>query len=582
MKQAATLFFDRFSLDVESRRLWSDTGEVLLPPKAIDLLIYLAQRPGQIVSRDQIMEALWQDTFTEDHALSVQIAELRKALQDDSKSPKYIETRHRRGYRFIAEVREAGDKAEAFGALAGVGHITKTERAVRGGGGQLLAGLSGTPETLYARSGDVNIAYQVVGEGPIDLVFVMGWVSHLEYFWREPSFARFLRRLASFSRLILFDKRGTGMSDRVLVSELPTLEQRMDDLRAVMQAIGSERAVLCGVSEGGPMSALFAATYPEKTAALVMFGTYARRLRDIDYPWGPTREERDRYCREIEEHWGGPVGVEERAPSMAFDRGFRDWWATYLRMGASPGAAVALTRMNAEIDVRRVLPTIRCPTLVIHRSADRCLLLEEGRYVANLIPGARFVELPGEDHLPFVGDQDSVLDEIEQFLTVVRGHAQPETVLVTVLFADLSEALGQSEGERFLADVQNQIEWFRGRGMDLTTGRPLATFDGPARAIRCATAICGMGLRRRLAIRTGVHTGECSCVAGKPLQGHALEIGRVLLEMAGPGEVLVTSTVHDLVAGSGLHLTERGRLTMENTGDCWPVFRVLPSQLDPA
>ena len=260
------------------------------------------------------------------------------------------------------------------------------------------------PETMYARSGEVNIAYQVVGDAPLDLVFVMGWVSHMEYFWREPSFARFLRRLASFSRLILFDKRGTGLSDRVPVNRLPTLEQRMEDVRAVLDAVGSERAALCGVSEGGPMCSLFAATYPEKTSALVMLGTYAKRVRGEDYPWAPTPEERRHFFEEIRRDWGGPVGLEARAPSVARDPRFREWWATYLRMGASPGAALALTQMNAEIDVRQVLPSVRVPTLVIHRAEDQCLKVEEGRYVAARIPGARYVELPGRDHLPFVGD----------------------------------------------------------------------------------------------------------------------------------------------------------------------------------
>ncbi len=238
----------------------------------------------------------------------------------------------------------------------------------------------------YARSGEVNIAYQVIGDGPLDLVFVMGWVSHLEYFWNEPSFARFLRRLASFGRLILFDKRGTGLSDAVPVAELPTLDERLDDLRAVMDAAGSSRAVLVGVSEGGPLCSLFAATYPEKTEALIMFGSYARRMRDADYPWGPTREERDAFLETIVREWGGPVGLDTRGPSRLDDPAFREWWASYLRMGASPGAAVALTRMNAEIDVRDLLPSIQVPTLVLHRTGDQCLKVEEGRYLASRIP----------------------------------------------------------------------------------------------------------------------------------------------------------------------------------------------------
>ena len=272
----------------------------------------------------------------------------------------------------------------------------------------------------YAQSGEVNIAWQTIGEGPIDIVFVMGWVSHLDWFWKDPSFAKFLKQLAVFSRVILFDKRGTGLSDRVPVDQLPDLETRMDDVRAVMEAAGSEKAVLCGVSEGGPLCALFAATHPSETSGLVMLGSYARRLWAEDYPWGPTAEQRDKFLQIISRDWGGPVGIEERAPSMASDPEFRSWWANYLRMGASPGAAVALTKMNAEIDVRPILPTIQVPTLVVHRSEDRCLLVEEGRHLAERIPGAKFVELPGDDHLPFVGDAKSIVDEIEHFLTQMR------------------------------------------------------------------------------------------------------------------------------------------------------------------
>jgi pimeloyl-ACP methyl ester carboxylesterase len=256
----------------------------------------------------------------------------------------------------------------------------------------------------------------------------MGWVSHLDYFWTEPSFARFLRRLASFSRVILFDKRGTGLSDRVPLNELPTLEQRMDDVRAVMDAAGSKRALLCGVSEGGTLSAMFAATYPERTTGLVMIGAYAKGIRDADYRWGLTEEQRDQFLDRIRREWGEPVGLEERAPSMASVAGFRQWWAAYLRTAASPGAAVTLARMNSEADIRGILPAIRVPTLVIHRTGDQCLRVEEGRYVASRIPGAKFVELPGIDHLPFVGDQDTILDAVEEFLTAARYSVQREPV----------------------------------------------------------------------------------------------------------------------------------------------------------
>jgi pimeloyl-ACP methyl ester carboxylesterase len=388
------LHFGDFRLDASGGRLYQDAAVRPLTPKAFGVLQHLATNPGRLVSKQELLEAVWPGVFVGDAVLKVAIREIRRTLGDDSHAPRFIETAHRRGYRFVAEV-TTRDETRAGAA----------------------------PRVHYARSGSVNIAYQVVGAGPIDLVFVMGWVSHLEYFWNEPSFAGFLSRLAGSSRLILFDKRGTGLSDAVPVAQLPSLDQRLDDLRAVMDAAGSARAVLLGVSEGGPLCTLFAARYPEKTAGLIMIGSYARRLRDADYPWGPTREERDAFCDALVEQWGGPVGIEDRAPSRAGDPAFREWWASYLRMGASPGAAVALTRMNADVDVRDILPSVRVPTLVLHRTGDRCLKVEEGRYLASHIPGATFVELPGDDHLPFVGDQDALIAQIENFLK--REAPQP-------------------------------------------------------------------------------------------------------------------------------------------------------------
>ncbi|HJW96317.1 MAG TPA: alpha/beta fold hydrolase [Thermoanaerobaculia bacterium] len=424
--------------------------------------------------------------------------------------------------------------------------------------GELRPATFETPQTLYARSGDVNIAYQVVGSGPLDLVFVMGWITHLEYFWQEPSFARFLRRLASFSRLILIDKRGTGLSDRVPLHQLPTLEQRMDDVRAVMEAVGSPRAALCGISEGGPMCSLFAATYPERTSALVMIGTYAKRIRSDDYPWGPTAEQREAFFELMQREWGGPVGLNERAPSKANDPAFREWWAKYLRMGASPGAAVALTRMNAEIDVRHVLPTIRVPSLIIHRSGDLCLKVEEGRYVASRIPKAKYVELPGNDHLPFVGDQDAIVDEVEEFLTGVRQHSAPDRVLATILHVQC-----RASSQLASASIDRELAWFRGRLIELDANTLQAAFDGPARAVRCASAICKL----IDGAAAGVHTGECDLV-GDSFGGPPLETGAAIASRANAGEVLVSRTVRDLVAGSGIAFEEDGEL------DEWRLYRV--------
>jgi pimeloyl-ACP methyl ester carboxylesterase len=389
MSADRVLAFAEFRLDPVSGHLYRRNEPVPLAPKAFALLEFLASKAGRLTSKEELLAALWPGVFVGDAVLKGTIREVRKALGDDSHTPRFIETAHRRGYRFIA-------------------HVTVIDAAA--------STTAATPRVSYARSGNVNIAYQVVGNGPIDIVFVMGWVSHLEYFWNEPSFASFLTRLSSVSRLILFDKRGTGLSDPVPISELPALDQRIEDVQCVMDAVGSRRAVLMGVSEGGPLCALFAARHPEMTAGLIMIGSYARRLRAVDYPWGPTADERDQFCETIIREWGGPVGIDDRAPSRALDPEFRAWWAAYLRMGASPGAAVALTKMNADVDIRDELPKIAVPSLVIHRTGDRLLKIEEGRYLAEHIPGAQMVELPGDDHLPFVGDQLAMVAAIDQFL----------------------------------------------------------------------------------------------------------------------------------------------------------------------
>ncbi|HKS10101.1 MAG TPA: alpha/beta fold hydrolase [Pyrinomonadaceae bacterium] len=559
MKRLESRFysFGVFRVDPVERLLFKEDREVALTPKVFDTLLVLLENCSHVLTKQELMRKVWADSFVEENNLAQNISTLRKALGGD-----YIQTVPKRGYRFVGDVRTSEQVKSRV-----VPEQTDEEK------------IFNIPETMYARSGDVNIAYQVIGDAPLDLVFVMGWVSHLEYFWREPNFARFLLRLASFSRLILFDKRGTGLSDRVPINQLPTLEQRMDDVRAVMNAVGSERAALCGVSEGGPMCSLFAATYPEKTLALAMIGTYAKRIRDAEYPWGPTQEQREQFFDVMREQWGGPVGIDERAPSLANDPKFRDWWATYLRMGASPGAAVALTQMNAEIDVRNVLPSIRVPSLVIHRSEDQCLKVEEGRFVAERIPGAKFVELPGNDHLPFVGDQDAILDEMEEFLTGVRHAHEPDTVLATVLFtriAGTNNQLRLSNWEELLrrlrAHIAKEIEWFRGREVDMVGDRPLAIFDGPARAIRCALAITEYASRLGVETRAGLHTGECEIVDGK-VAGTAAEIGECVANEAEAGEVLVSGTVKDLVAGSGIKFEDRGIRVMSHCGE-WRLFAV--------
>jgi pimeloyl-ACP methyl ester carboxylesterase len=437
------------------------------------------------------------------------------------------------------------------------------------------------PETRYAKSGDLNIAYQVVGDGPFDLVYVPGWISNIELMWEDPDQAHLLRRLASFSRLILFDKRGTGLSDPVPLDRLPTLEERMDDVRAVMDAAGSDSAALFGFSEGGLMSVLFTATYPERTPALVVYGIFAKRIWSADYPWAPTPEARRREFEALERNWATRMDLDQLVPSA--DEAFKRRLATYFRRSASPGAAVALLRMNTEIDVRDVLPSIQVPTLVLHRTDDLDVKVEEGRWIAEQIPGAKYVELPGDEHTVWAGDVDALVDEVEEFLTGVRRGPEPERVLSTVLFTDI---VGSTERAAQLGDrgwsglveqhharVRRELEQWRGREVDTAGDGFLAAFDGPGRGIRAGCAIRDSVRPLGLEIRAGLHTGECQ-VAGDKVRGIAVHTGARIAAVAAAGEVLVSSTVKDLVAGSGIVFEDRGLRELKGVGE-WRLYAVV-------
>jgi pimeloyl-ACP methyl ester carboxylesterase len=435
------------------------------------------------------------------------------------------------------------------------------------------------PETRYASSGGVNIAYQVLGTGPHDLVFVLGWVSNIEGAWEQAALARFLTHLSSFSRLILFDKRGTGLSDRV--TEMPSLEVRMDDVRAVMDAADSDRAALFGLSEGGPMCALFSATYPDRTSALIMAGSYARRTRAPDYPWGPTKEEYDAWIDQMRRDWGKPFGLDARAPSMAHDQRFRDWWSHYLRISASPSAVVTLTRMNGEIDVRHVLPTIRVPTLILHCAGDRAIDIGGSRYMAQQIPQAKLIELPGSDHFPWLTNADVVLGEIEEFLTGTRHAPEPDRVLATVLFTDIVDStkraaeMGDPSWHRLLDEHDRTAHWivekYRGSLVRTTGDGILATFDGPGRAIRCALDFETAATQIGLSLRAGLHTGEVER-RDRDIGGVAVHAAARVMALSGPGEVLVSRVVTDLVAGAGLKFSERGSYELKGLPGRWDLF----------
>ncbi len=443
------------------------------------------------------------------------------------------------------------------------------------------------PETKYAKIDDVHIAYQIFGSGSIPVVVAPGWTSHIEYAWEEPSYAHFLERLGSFARVAWFDKRGTGLSDKV--KDLPTLEQRMDDIRAVMQAVGFEKAAVFGISEGGSMCALFAATYPQRTTALILYGAFAKRLWSEDYPWAPTLEEREKWIESLESGWGGPVEISDLAPSVAHEEHFVKWFTTYGRLSASPSAAVALARMNTYIDIRNVLPSIHVPTLVMHRRGDRDSSVENGKYLSQNIPGAKFVELEGEDHIPWVGDSNAIVDQIEEFLTGMRSENSSdlnERVLATILLTDI---VGSTEKANQLGDkgwkslitkhneiIRKELERFNGREIKSTGDGFLLTFDGPARAIKCACSVRDR-IRSQLgiSIRAGIHTGECELIGENDIGGMAVHIASRVESFAKQDEVLVSNTVKDLVSGSGIKFSDLGLHTLKGIPEQWRLLKVL-------
>jgi pimeloyl-ACP methyl ester carboxylesterase/class 3 adenylate cyclase len=440
------------------------------------------------------------------------------------------------------------------------------------------------PPTKYARSGDTSIAYQVVGDGPIDLVIVLGFATHLELQWESPPFARFFERIGTFSRLIVFDKRGTGLSDPV--TEAPTLEERIDDVRAVMDAAGSERAALFGVSEGGPMSVLFAATHPDRVTALVLHGAMGRTTEAPDYPWAsPAEALRESAAEFIAPYWGQQAEgmVELFAPSFAGDPQAVEFTARIERASASPAMIQQIFEMFLDIDVRAILPTIQVPTLVLHRRGDRVVNRRAGEELASQIPGARYVELPGIDHLPWAGDSDAVLGEIEEFLTGARSVPEPDRVLATVMFTDIvgsterAAELGDARWRELLAahqaEVRRELERFRGREVKTLGDGSLATFDGPARAIRCGRAIAEAARSLGLDVRIGLHCGEVELM-DEDVGGIAVHIAARVGALAAGGEVLVSGTVKDLVAGSGISFEDRGAKQLKGISDEWRLFAV--------
>jgi pimeloyl-ACP methyl ester carboxylesterase/class 3 adenylate cyclase len=437
-------------------------------------------------------------------------------------------------------------------------------------------------EVRYAKNGDVHIAFTVVGDGPVDLVYCAGIWSNLDVMWDEPRWAHYLDRLASFSRLIVFDMRGIGLSDRG--PEPPVVELQMDDVRAVLDAAGSDSAVLFGGARGAAPALLFAATYPERVRALVLYAPLPKTLRSDDYPFGRTAQEQRGFRDEFVRNMGTGRALEEmQGPSGARDSQFVAWWARFERLTASPEHWGELADILGKIDVRAALPLIQAPTLVMNRDDDRIVAIDNARYVADHIPGAKFVELEGNDHIPFLGDADAIVDEIEEFVTGVRPAPETDRVLATVVFTDIvgsterAAAIGDRAWrellERHHALVRRELDRHRGREVDTAGDGFMAAFDGPARGIRCAVAVNDAVRDLGLEVRAGVHTGECEQV-GEKLGGIAVHIAARVSSAAGPGEVLVSQTVKDLVAGSGITFQDRGVHELKGVPDEWRLFAV--------
>ncbi|MGE0141101.1 MAG: alpha/beta fold hydrolase [Ilumatobacteraceae bacterium] len=528
--------FEDCELDPDAFELRRDGHVVKVEPQVFEVLSHLLRHRDRVVTKDELLDSIWGDRFVSESALTSRLKAARQAIGDDGHAQRCIRTVHGRGYRFVAPVDERESRPATEPELT-------------------AASTPDAPSPVrYTRSDDLNIAYQISGGGTVDLLLVAGFVSHLMLDWTERRHAHFLHRLGTFSRLIRFDKRGTGMSDRP--HGLPDLETRMDDVRAVLDAARSERAVLFGYSEGGPMSILFAATYPERVAGLVIYSSYARRIWTPDYPWGFRPEERARYAEQLEQDWAWEADMRHMCPNA--DDELANWWGERCRAATSPGAARALIEMNSLVDVRDVLGAVQAPTLVVHRRDDIDSRVEEGRYLAARIPGARFVELEGADHFVAV-DPDQILDPVEEFVRGL-GPATPTTSSLTTVLAARSET---TLDPAFVREILRPLLTGHGGAPADATGAPvaMATFDGPARAVRCALKLVERARAARIDVSVAVHTAEITR-QGTTLSGDGVVLTRAIAERAGPGEVWVTSTVRDLTAGSGLDFEPRDGLRL--------------------
>jgi pimeloyl-ACP methyl ester carboxylesterase/DNA-binding winged helix-turn-helix (wHTH) protein len=530
--------FDHFEIDDDKFELTEAGLDVKVEPQVLEVLLCLVRGRDRVVTKEELLDEVWGNRFVSEAAITSRIKAARRALGDDGRRQRCIRTVHGRGYRFVLEVDVDAD---------GVGTVPSPPGAAVG----FDALADSSAPVRYTRSDDLNIAYQVTGSGPIDVVLVAGFVSHLTLDWTEPRHAHFLSRLGSFSRLIRFDKRGTGMSDRP--SGLPDLETRMDDVRAVLDAVRSERAVLFGYSEGGPMSILFAATHPDRVAGLVLYSSYARRVWAPDYPWGYRPEERARYAEQIEQEWAWEADLRHMCPNA--DDELARWFGERCRAATSPGAARALIEMNSLVDVRDVLGSVRAPTLVLHRRDDVDANVEEGRYLADHIPDAQFIELDGSDHFVAV-DPDQILDPIERFVAQLGPAQFALTSLTTLLVVRADSWADLNSLRELLRDVAGASQ---GDVVTSPEADVIACFDGPARAARAALALLARATDAGHRIAIGLHTVEVAR-RGREVWGAGVDFTTEVAGRAPMGEAWATSTVRDLVAGSGLDFDTNGSI----------------------
>jgi pimeloyl-ACP methyl ester carboxylesterase len=539
--------FDDYRIDTARFEI-AHGGQVLaVEPQVLELLIMLIDNREHVVSRDELLEKIWKGRVVSDTTLSSRIKTARQVIGDDGTRQDYIKTIHGRGFRFVGTIEVDSTRPPRA-----------TERANHAAGDR--------PATHYARSGDVHVAYQIFGQGPVNLVLAPGFVSHIENYWDSPEFGHWLNRLGGLARVAMFDKRGTGLSDSV--SSLPGMDERMDDLRAVMDAVGFDTAFIMGISEGGSLAALFAAHHPGRCDGLILYGSFAQFKH-----WFPDEASLQTLFDYIENDWGSGKSLPQFAPTVADDPEFTRWWGKFERLGATPGACISLMRMNSQIDISEVLPAIQIPTLVIHRSEDILIDIEAGRQLAAHIPGAHYVELPGRDHLPWVGNADRIVDAIESFLGDAKRREKSNRVVATILFVQAGSQSAARITDAGESAIDRELRRFRATRVSSQPAGVAATFDGPARAMECAVSVSRSLRQLGLDHRIGVHTGEIS-LDPEVLEGTARNISCDVANHARDNEILASRTVHDLVAGSGIALEDRGAFPLPSINQTWHLFRV--------